>query len=135
MSLKPSPNSLRDEAVEQLVAELVAAPIGLVAAAVAGGDDHVEILLAHGVDEFADAGCVIGQVAIGEDVDVGIDVGEHAADDIALAGQTFEADDGAGGAGDVGGAVGRVVVVDVDGRVRQRGLERCDHARRSRRPR
>ena len=36
---------------------------------------------------------IIGQIAVGHDIDVGIDVGEHAADDVALALLAFAADD------------------------------------------
>ena len=47
----------------------------------------------------AEAG-VIGAVAIGHDVDVGLDIGEHAAHHIALAAAGHVVDEGAGGARD-----------------------------------
>ena len=50
-------------------------------------------------------GGIVGQVAVGHDVDVGLDVGEHAADDIALALLPLGTDDGAGVARDLDGAV------------------------------
>ena len=53
-------------------------------------------------------------------------LGEHAPDDVALALETFGPHDRSGLGRHLDGAVFRVVVEDVDGRVRQRGLETGD---------
>lgn len=50
-------------------------------------------------------------------VSLGFDVSEHLAADVSLALAGFESDDSASRAGDGGGAVGRVVVVNVDRRL------------------
>ena len=68
-------------------------------------------------------GGVVGGVAVDQHVDVGLDVGEHPAHHVALALVRLPPHHGAGGARDLGGAVGRVVVVDVDRGLRQRGAE------------
>ena len=72
---------------------------------------------------------VIGTVAVDQQIYVRINVREHAADDVALALQRLLAHDGAGGAGMGGGLIRRVVVIDIDGRRRELGLEGFDHAR------
>ena len=62
----------------------------------AGADDHVELLAEQQVDHRRRGLRIVGQVAVGHDVDVGVDVGEHAPDDMALALLALGADDGAG---------------------------------------
>ena len=57
---------------------------------------------------------IIGGVPIHQEVDLGLDVREHAPDHVALALQRFTADNGAAGPGNLGGAVGGVVVIDID---------------------
>ena len=70
---------------------------------------------------------IVGGVAVDQHVDVGVDVGEHAPHHVALALVRLAAHDGAGRARDLDGAVGRIVVVDVD--------RRRPAARRGNRPR
>src|SRR5262249_46148736 len=55
-------------------------------------------------------------VAVDHHVDVGLDVGEHPAHDVALARYRFAPHDRAGLAGHLRGTVRRSIVVDVDGR-------------------
>ena len=69
-----------------------------------GADDHVELLGEQQVDHRRRGLGIVGQVAVGHDVDVGVDVGEHAADDMAFALLALGADDRAG----LGGATARV---------------------------
>ncbi len=66
------------------------------------------------VDEARGHRCVIGRVAVGQHIDVGLDVGEHAAHDMALALHPLAADDRALRPRNLDGPVGAVVVVDVD---------------------
>ncbi len=62
---------------------------------------------------------IIGAVAIDHQIHIGIDVGEHAAHDVALAGTRLEHDFGTGLTGDVGGVVGGAIVEDDDARLRR----------------
>ena len=82
------------------------------------------------IDHAGRAGRVIGRVAIDQDVDIRIDVGEHAPDHMALALAALAAHFGACLARDRRGAIRRVVVVDEDLRRRQRfaeiGDDGCD---------
>ena len=96
MSVKLRPNRPRQQAGEQPVAEHVAAAIGLRRLVLAGADDHVELLVDQHRDHLRRGLGIVGQVAVGHDIDVGIDVGEHAADDMALALLPLGADDRAG---------------------------------------
>ncbi len=68
-------------------------------------------------------GRVIGVVAVGQHIDVGLHVGEHPAHDVAFALPPLVAHDGARLARHLGGAVLRIVVVDIDLRQRQGGAE------------
>ncbi len=69
---------------------------------------------------------VVGQIAVGHDIDVGIDVGEHAADDMAFALLPLAANDGPGGARDLNGGVAAIIVEHVDRGGRQRGAKAGD---------
>ena len=66
------------------------------------------------IDHARRAGGVIGRIAIDQHVDIGIDVGEHAPDHMALALAAFAAHLGAGLARHRHGAIRRIVVVDED---------------------
>jgi len=114
---------------QQPVAEAMTAAIGLDRLPHPAADHHVELLVEKALDQRRNGGRVVGRVAIGHDIDVGIDVGEHAADDIALALHPFGANNRAGGCGDLTGAIAAVVVVDVDSGVGQRGSETGDRLR------
>ena len=88
-----------------------------------GGNHHIQPLF----DEFGDhrrrAWRIVGGVAVDQHVDVGLDVIEHAPHHVALALIGFTANHGARATGSFDGAVGGIVVVDVDGRFGQRGAE------------
>ena len=92
-------------------------------------DDHVELLVGEARDQRRRGSGVIGRIAIGHDVDVGVDISEHATDDVALALHPLAPDDRASGCGDLDGAVAAVVVVDVDRRIGKRGAEARDRLR------
>lgn len=113
-----------DGAAHQTVAEIVER--ALVLLEVCGGeavaDDHI-IAFEHLGDHGGRGVGRVGVVAICHDVYVRVDVLEHGADDVALALARLPADDRAFGLGDLGGAVRGVVVVHVDGRIRQGSLE------------
>ncbi len=53
--------------------------------AVAGSADHVQPLVDQHVQHARRASGVVGIVAIDQDIDVGIDISEHPAHDMALA--------------------------------------------------
>ena len=103
-----------DEAGQQPVAGAVAAPIGGLLLVDARRHHHVEPLLDQPRDHGARARGIVGRVAVDQHVDVGVDVGEHAPHHVALALVGLSPHHRAGRAGDLGGAVGRIVVVDVD---------------------
>jgi hypothetical protein len=117
---------VRDEAGEQGIAEAVAGAVGGLLGIDAAADDHVQVFLDELGDQRRGARGVVGDVAVAHQVDVGIDVGEHAAHDVALALQGLAAHDGAGGGGHLGRTVLRVVVVDVDPRLRKFAPEAFD---------
>ena len=98
----------------------------------ARADDHVELLVEQQVDHRRRRGGIVGQVAVGHDVDVGVDVGEHAPDDVALALLASRCGRSRRPPPRLARAVAAVVVVDVDGRAGQRGAEAGD-GRRDRR--
>jgi len=95
-------------------------------------DDHVESFGQQHVDHRRGGFGVISEVAVSHDVDVGIDVGEHAPNDMALALLALAADDGSGLRCDLPRPVAAVVVVDVDGGRRQSGAKTA-HGRADRR--
>jgi len=115
-----------EEAGEELVAERVAAAIGLLDLRFPSADDHIELLVEQFADELGRGGGVVGRVAIGHQVDVGLDVGEHAPHDMALALHLLGANDRAGLRRDLAGAVTAVIVEDVDGGIGQRRPEAGD---------
>ena len=89
---------------------------------------HVETAFDQARDQGAHAAGVVGGVAVDQHVDVGLDVGEHPPHHVALALVALAPDHRAGGAGDLQGAVGGVVVVDVDRGLGQLGAETGDHS-------
>ena len=99
-----------EKAGKQPVAEHMAAAIGVLFLVAPGADDHVELLGQELVDHRLRRAGIVGQVAVSHDVNVGIDVGEHAADDMALALLPLRPDDGAPGGRDFSGPVAAVVV-------------------------
>ena len=124
MSEKLRPNRAREHTRQQPVAETMAAAIGVLDLGSACTDHHVELLVHQHRDQRGGGGGVVGRVAIGKDVDVRLDIREHAADDAALALHPLAPDHRARRLRPVDRAIGTVVVVDVDDRLGQRGAER-----------
>ena len=120
---------------EQRIAEPVAAPVALFRLADPDARHHVEPFLQRQPHHLGGAGGVVGVVAVDQDIEVGLDVGEHASDHMALALQPLAAHDRAGRAGGFHRAVAGVVVVDIDGRLRQGCAEIGDDFRNRRLPR
>src|SRR3954449_12036941 len=88
---------------------------------------HVEALFHLARDHGAHAAGVIGGVAVDQNVDVRLDIGEHPPHHEALALMRLAPDHRAGGAGDLLGIVGRIVVVDIDRGLGELGPETGDH--------
>ena len=119
-----------EQRIECAVAEAMAAAIrGSVFLVVADAGDEVEVVADERCHHLRRARCIVRRVAVGHHVDVGIDFREHPAHDAALAGTRFVADDCTGGPGNVAGAIGGAVVVDVDHAAGQRGAEIGNDAR------
>ena len=116
-----------DDGGQQPVAEPVSGPVGLLDIGGARAVDHVEVVFAQPLDHGRRGSGVVGGVPVHQQVDFGIDVGEHPPHHVALALQRLGTDHGAGGLRLLGGAVGGVVVVHVDGRVGQHPAEIGDH--------
>jgi hypothetical protein len=129
MSVKLRPNNCESKPGHRAIAEDVTAAIGLGRFVDASADDHVEPFAGQPLDHRRRCGRVIGRVAIGHDIDVGIDIGEHPADDVALALHPLAADHGAGFARDLDRAVAAVIVVDVDRCGREHRAEARDRLR------
>ena len=114
-----------DQPVEQRVARSVPSSISaLPFRFLPHADHHVEMLGAELLDQ---AGCrrrFIRAVSVGENVNVGFDVGEHPPDDVALAPRGFGPHRDTRSGGNLGRAVRRPVVVDVQAGVRQ-GCPEC----------
>ena len=123
-----------EQRVERTVAEAVAAPVRSTAGLLlAHRGDHVEVVADELRDHARRTRRVVRRIAVDEHVDVGVDLAEHPPDYAALAGPRFCAHDSAGGLRRKCSRVARAVVVDVDDRLGQRGVEigddRC-HRRR-----
>lgn len=106
-----------DHGADQVVSEavegaLVLHGIGAVGETVAHG--HVRLARKDGVAEGAGGLCGVGVVPVDHKVAVGIDVAEHLAAYVAFALARLEANGCAVLQGNLGCAIGRVVVVDVD---------------------
>ena len=107
----------------------MAGPIGRLYLVDALADHHVEVFAHELLDHARRARRIIGRIAIDQHIDIGVDVGEHAPHHIALALAAFAAHLGAGRPRDLDGAVGRIVVVDIDLRRGQRAREIGDDGR------
>jgi hypothetical protein len=102
------------EPVENAVAEGVPGASGVLRYVAAGSDDHVATLGDQRVDELRRIFRRVGAVAVGHQVDVRVDVGEHAPDDVALALPRLPDDDGAGGTRAQRRHVAGIVVENID---------------------
>ncbi len=109
------------------VAEAMAAPVGGDGFAHADPRHHVQPLLQQHRHHLGGGPRVVGVVAIDQHVHIGLDIGESAADDVALALPRLGAQLGTGRARRLGGGVTRVVVEHDDPRVRQGGPEIRHH--------
>lgn len=112
-----------DQPGQQPVAEPVTGPERSANVRFSCAVDEIEGTGQQQRDQRRRTGGVVGVVAVRHHIDVGVDVGEHPPDDGALALPRLGANDGSCVAGALGRAVGRIVVVDIDGRVRQRTPE------------
>ena len=106
------------ESVERALVLLRVRPVG---EAVAHG--HVRVSGEDGLAQGARGVRGVGVVPVDHEVAVGVDVAEHLADDVALALARLGHHDGARGGGQLGGAVGGVVVIHVNVGARQCCLE------------
>ena len=103
------------QAVEGLVTGLVARAVGaLLLHVTANAQDVVIGPLQEGRDHAGQGGGVVGVIAVDHDVDIGLDIGEGPTDHVALALALLAPNDGTGGRRDLGGAIGRAVVIDED---------------------
>jgi len=114
---------MRDEAAQQPVAGAMAGPVGGLLAVGARRHHHVEPLGNELVDHRRRARRIVGRIAVHQHVNIGFDVVEHAPHHVAFALMGLAADHGAGLPGCGYRAVGGIIVIDVDGRRRQRGGE------------
>ena len=105
-----------DAAAHEGVSEVVEGPLVLLK--ISGGQavsyDHVRIPRQDRLHHLRAALGGIGVVPVHHDVTLGVDLAEHAADDVSFALLVFLPHDRAGGRGDLPGPVGGVVVVYVD---------------------
>ena len=101
----------------------MAGAVGRINLVAASPDHHVEILVQQLGDHGGRGPCLVGRVGIRHDVDVGVDIGEHAPHHVTFALTRFEPNDGAGGARDRPRVVAGIIVEDVDLRGRQSRAE------------
>ncbi len=104
----------------------MAGPVGGRGLVLAAADDHVQLLLQHHPHHRRRGVRLVGRIAVDEQIEVGVDVGEHAAHHMAFSRVGLVADDGPGLGRDGGGGVGRAVVEDVDDGVGQ-GFAEVEH--------
>ncbi len=123
------PEGRSQEAGQHAVAGAVAEPVGGLDLIDATADHHVEMIIEQPVDHARRARRVIGGIAVDQHIDVGLDVGEHPAHDVALALPALATHDRTRFARDRRGAVARIVVVDVDRGRGQRLAEIRDDGR------
>ena len=90
---------------------------------------HIESVVEQPRYEIARCKGIVGVVAVDQHVDVRLDIREHAAHHVALTLLRFAPNDRSGRCGLRSGIVGRIIVVDVDDRARQRRAEIRDDAR------
>ena len=84
--------------------------------------NHVRpCVLEHALYHLRGGGGGVGVVPVQHQVAPGVYLPEHAADNVPLSLPAFPAHHGAGGPGQIPGAVGGVVVVDIDNGLRQGG--------------
>ena len=92
----------------------MASSVGLHAPRHACAIDEVEIFFNHPADHARSGLGFVGRITVHQHINVGVNVGEHAADNISLSLASLVANNRARRPGDVDGAIARVVVVNVD---------------------
>ena len=90
----------------------MAAPIGGLDLIDAKAHHHIETIRHQRIDHARGAGGVVGGIAVDQNIDIGVDVGEHAPDHMTLALAAFAAHLGAGLARHRHGTIRRIVVVN-----------------------
>jgi hypothetical protein len=118
-----APEHVGDEAGQEPVAGAMAAAVSRLIAIDTGGDHHVQTLVDELGHHAGRTRRVVGRIAIDQHVDVRLDVAEHPPHHVALALIRLAANHGACPPRCFDGAVGGIVVVDVDGGIRQRRPE------------
>jgi len=118
-----SPEHVRDEAGEDAIAGAMAGAISGLLALDARRHHHVEPLSEQFVDHRRRTRRIVGRVAVHQHVNVGFDVVEHPPHDMAFALRGLAADHSAGCARHLHRVVGRIIVIDIDRRRRQRRTE------------
>ena len=119
----PVPKLQDTSLAEHDIGDPVTGPVGAQGCAEASGADHVQLTTDQHRLHAGSRGGIVGVVAVDQEIDVRLDIGEHAADDMALALQPFPPHHGARGTRVQHGMVGGVIVIDIDNRVGQRRLE------------
>ena len=109
--------------VEQTVAKGMTGPSGIVSNTGPSAYHHIEAVADQPLDKHRGLGGIVGTVAVGQNVDVGIDLCEHTADHAPLARHRLVAHDSSGVRGPAGRVIGRGVVANVDLATGQRGPE------------
>ena len=115
------------EACQQPVSQHMTRAIGGGVGVYAAGCEQVAAGFAHHLHHAGRRARVISVVAIHQNINVGLDVGKHAAHDIALALTRLGTDHGARRARHFYGVVPGIVVIDIDDGFRQRGAEIAHH--------
>ena len=113
----------------QIVAKVVEGTLilGVVGAGQAVSHHHIGLPVCNGSYHLGGSLSGVGVVAIHQHVGFGIDLAEHAAHDIAFTLLILVPDDSTSLGGQLGGAVGGIVIVDIDGSVGQHAAEIRHH--------
>jgi hypothetical protein len=101
---------------QDVVAESMPPSVGVHALRHSGAVDEVEALVDRAANHPGGGLRFIGRVAVDQHKDIRVNVGEHATNDVALTLARLVADNRARGPSDIDGAIGRVVIVNVDSR-------------------
>ncbi len=112
---------------EQKIAEAVPVPVSGIVRLAAYAVHQIERTCPGAVDHRRCQRRIIGIVAIRHHIEIGLDVTEHAADDVAFALQRLVPHHRTGLPGDRRRIVGRVVVKNVDRGLGQRAPKRMNH--------
>ena len=101
--------------------------LGVVGAGQAVSHHHIGLPVCNGSYHLGGGLSGVGVVAIHQHVGFGIDLAEHAAHDVALTLLILVPDDSTSLGGQLGGAVGGIVIVDIDGGIGQHAAEIRHH--------